>query len=58
MSKVFMCDCCKEVLDVDEKNEIVEPIVAWVDGEEYDAEDDVCDSCLEEIMDQRGFDED
>lgn len=53
-----MCDCCKEVLDVDEKNEVVEPIVAWVDGEEYDAEDDVCDSCLDEIMDQMGFDED
>ena len=55
MSDVFMCDCCEDVLDIDLRNKVVEYLIAWDDNTEFEAEDDICDHCLEEILKQVGY---
>ena len=52
MSDVFLCDCCGEILDVDFRNRVTEVLTCWFESDKFEAEDDVCDHCLEEILRQ------
>ena len=55
MAMVFMCDCCGSVLDLDFYNSIQEQIKCWEKDQPFTAEDEVCDECLEDILDQMGY---
>lgn len=57
MSEVRMCDCCGNVFDIDHINPVDEEIIDF-EGHTFIAEDDICDECLDDLIDQMGFEMD
>jgi hypothetical protein len=55
MANVFKCDCCDDIYDIDECNPIKEELISDYDGKPFNAENEVCNECLDDIIDQMDY---